>query len=215
MLYLIYKTGVVFLCITQNFLGDDKFGRGRKFLSSLVISVFLLVNVSNLSTCSRGFSSFPQPCSTGTQSYNAGKIFTRQACVDGACIKDVSAYPGNVSTQDTGTESTYIKRACARGTCFDVACKEADICSDSACTEAGTSIGGACIEGASTNSASIAGTCAGRACIEGIYTSSTSAKDACTRFASDKSAYIATVCAVKRSKMHLQSFWILEVVGAR
>ena len=37
------------------------------FLNNLIIFVFLLINISNLSICFRSFASFLQPCLTGTK----------------------------------------------------------------------------------------------------------------------------------------------------
>lgn len=135
------------------------------FSSSPVISVFLPVNLSNLSTCFESCLGFPQPCSTNTKSSDAGEIYIRQAYIKGVYIEDVSACASNVCTESTHTESTYIKCAYIRGICFSDICTETSICSSIACIGVGTSIGDAFTKN----------TCAMVTCTYNTYTEDTCA----------------------------------------
>lgn len=121
------------------------------FFSSLVISVFLLINLSNLSTRFGGFWSFLQPYSTGTKSSNAGEICIRRGCVKGAYIKDVSACTGNFCTNNAGTKNICIEGVYTRATCSGSACTGVGTCTKDAC------IGDTYTRGASKKNACIGG----------------------------------------------------------
>lgn len=95
------------------------------FLSSPVISVFLLVNVSNLSTCFKSFLSFLQLCLINTRSAKdadirnicnkgviIGSTYTRITCIESVCLKDIYIKGisfKNACIKSAGTKATYIK----------------------------------------------------------------------------------------------------------
>lgn len=154
------------------------------FSSSLVIFIFLLVNLSNLLTYSKGFLGFSQPCSTEAISFDIRKICIRQTCSKDAYIEDVLAFAGNVCTEDAGTKSTCIK----------------DVYTKDTCTSNGY------IKDANIDVTGIAGTYAKRAYTRNAYNDNTCIKNTCIGFAFDKSTCVATICAVERLEIHLQSF---------
>lgn len=74
------------------------------FLSSLLISIFFSVNVSNLLTCFRGFLSYLQLCSTsakGIKSADWDMILTRPSLSDGKVIYIEVVNIGSSYTRDT------------------------------------------------------------------------------------------------------------------
>lgn len=74
------------------------------------ISVSALVNASNISTCSRGFSGFSRP-SLSNQGKNANNI-NKAACIEVAGIR--STYIRDICTRNTNAEDAFS----IRGTCI-------------------------------------------------------------------------------------------------
>lgn len=163
------------------------------FLSNLIIFLFLLFNLSNLSTYSRGFFCFLQPYWTGTKCFNAKGIYIRQVFTQNAYIEDFSSCAVNLYTEDVSTESTYIGSNYIRS-----------ICSNNVCTGAGICIGGACIWDAGIDVAGSTDTYAEKACIGYAWTSNICAKSAGMKGICD-SAYKPNKSFVKNLKLLVES----------
>lgn len=84
------------------------------FLSSLVTSIILPINISNFSTCFRAFLDFWQPYSTGIKGDNTQKIYTRETYSRNLYIKDILTYTNNAYSKNTCAESIYSKSACTK-----------------------------------------------------------------------------------------------------
>lgn len=164
------------------------------FASSLVIFVFLPVNLSNLFTCFRSFLGFLQQCLTSIKSSDITKICTRQTCANSAYITDFSTYASNVCIEGAGTKSTYIRGACTRDICFYGACIRAtgidsigitDSCTRKACT-GGTYTGSMYAKSAYTKGAYLEGTIT---CIKGIGIKNVGTNSTCVKGVFTKSTY--------------------------
>lgn len=143
------------------------------FSSNPIVFIFLLVNLSNLSTCFKDFSDFSQLYLAGTKSSNTGEICIRQTYINDAYIENILAYAGDVCIKGAGTKSTCIRDVYIRGIYSNDVCTRADICFGSACIGASTYSGDACIGSAGIDDASNMNTYAGRAYIGNGYTGST------------------------------------------
>lgn len=143
------------------------------FSSNPIVFVFLLVNLSNLSTCFKGFSDFSQLYLAGTKSSDTGEICIRQICINDTYIENVLAYASDVCIEGAGTKSTCIRDVYIRGIYSNDAYTRADICFGGACIGASTYSGDACIRGAGIDDASNVNTYARRAYTGDGYTGST------------------------------------------
>lgn len=114
----------------------------RCFLSSLIIFLFLPVDLSNFSTCFKSFLGFLQLCLINTKSFDARKICTKQIYANNTCIKDILIYASNICTKNVGIESIYIKNIYTKSICSGNACIGASISFSNACIEANICTGG-------------------------------------------------------------------------